>query len=227
MSSKINPIQFDFYKRRMPELIERFPNLFNKFLPEPLAVGITQELVELTDFSYREMSALIKVWTNRHEYMMMLCSVGNRQDLQGRISLVKPEHLAHAASRIGKYHLNMVASFARNFEIKYGRKPFGGVPEDKNPMFKDGFVEKPIPPYVGKIYDAVTFYLTADDGEVFQKVAGRILGDTATYGNHPFVDGAQFNTSRVVSITKIGDVTFVFTLFSVYMIIGELRDVDG
>ena len=226
MTLKINAIKYDFYKRRMPELIERFPNLFNKTVPEPLAVGITNELVELTNFSFKEISALLTVWTSRHEYVMGLCSFGSRLNTAGFLTLVKPEHVTHAISRLEKYHLNMVATYARNFEIKYARKPFASVPEDKNPMFKEGFVPKPIPSYVAKLYEAGVFEQQCGDNSYVTRAFGKILGDTVEYGNHPFVDGADFRSSAVVEVQKIGDVYFVHTRNSTYMIIGELQNLE-
>ena len=57
----VTPVQYDFYKRRMPELIEKFPILFYKRFPEPLALGITDRLVEATDFTKEEIGHLLYV----------------------------------------------------------------------------------------------------------------------------------------------------------------------
>lgn len=223
MTLKINAIKYDFYKRRMPELIERFPNLFNKTVPEPLAVGITNELVELTNFSFKEIAALLTVWTSRHEYVMGLCSFGSRLNTAGFLTLVKPEHVTHAISRLEKYHLNMVATYARNFEIKYARKPFASVPEDKNPMFKEGFVPKPIPSYIAKLYDA-GIYNYGVAGSRITRAYGKILDDQSEHGNHPFPDGTEIRTSAVTGIEQIGDVHFVNTVNSTYLVFGGLLD---
>lgn len=76
-------VEFDFYKRRIGELCEQFPEAFNKRFPLPLSIGIHHQLLESTQFTEKEISALLKVWVNRWEYKCMATSVGRRFDIFG------------------------------------------------------------------------------------------------------------------------------------------------
>lgn len=74
----ISAVKYDFYKRRMPELISQFPDLFNKRYPVPLGIGTCEHLVKLTSFTKKEVSVLLYVWCGRVEYTLMALSMGSR-----------------------------------------------------------------------------------------------------------------------------------------------------
>ncbi|WWQ70858.1 hypothetical protein YGAWVPHU_CDS0136 [Salmonella phage SeKF_13] len=58
MNRRITAVSKDFYNRRMGELVKQFPNVFNKSLPMPLAIGVHKVLAEQTDFTRKEISLL-------------------------------------------------------------------------------------------------------------------------------------------------------------------------
>ncbi|MFW3388416.1 UNVERIFIED_CONTAM: ProQ/FINO family protein, partial [Kocuria sp. CPCC 205274] len=80
----VTAVDYDFYKRRFPELQEQFPVVFNKLYPLPLFVGVHKALEENTNFTPKEISALLNIWVQRHEYSCMACSIGRRYDLDGK-----------------------------------------------------------------------------------------------------------------------------------------------
>ncbi|MCS5736629.1 ProQ/FINO family protein [Herbiconiux daphne] len=91
---KPTAVQYDFYKRRIGELCERFPAVFNKALPLTLAKGIHHQLVEETDFTEEEIHILLRVWCKRWEYKCMAVSTGRRWDLSGNdVGLIESSEL--------------------------------------------------------------------------------------------------------------------------------------
>ncbi|CBW54780.1 hypothetical protein [Pantoea phage LIMElight] len=50
------------------------------------------------------------------------------------------------------------------------------------------------------------------------RLEGHLFGDTATHGNHPFVDGTRVNTSTVESVIVRDGGVFVKTRNSIYRI---------
>lgn len=221
----ITPIQYDFYKRRMPELIARFPHLFDKRFPIPLAIGITQEIADWSEFSYLEASVLLKVWCARNEYKMMMCSVGSRQDTQGNMTLLEAKHLDHAASFLPHIHRKRISTFARAFRLEYGLNPFKLIPEDKNPENQEGYKPKPVPNFIAELHNVtIDRRIGSEDTEVSYGLAyGVIMNDRATYGNHPLRDGAGIHTNYVTQIWEVAGYTFIKTNSdSIYLIRGEI-----
>ncbi|CCA66306.1 hypothetical protein P11600560 [Erwinia phage phiEa116] len=78
MNRRITAVSKDFYNRRMGELVKQFPNVFNKSLPMPLAIGVHKTLAEQTEFSRKEINAMLSVWTRRHEYVCAAVTHGFR-----------------------------------------------------------------------------------------------------------------------------------------------------
>lgn len=220
----ITPIEYDFYKRRIGELVTQFPHVFNKKFPLPLAIGITQQIADSTEFEYREAAALMKVWCARREYFMMMSSVGSRQDLAGEMSLLNPVHLAHAASMLANFPLKAAASFARSFRMEFGLEPFRMIPEDLNPENKEGYRKKAIPNYIAELHNVSLGRTLSANGEVLYGMAwGNIISDRATYGNHPLRNGAYIHTNVVVQLWTVSGVTFIKTRSdSVYLVRGEV-----
>lgn len=121
-------VHFDFYKRRINELVEQFPSVFDKAFPYPLAIGIHEELAKRTEFSSVEIAALLRIWTHRCEYYCMAQSVGSRVDLDGNLTLMTPEHVAYFASVHPRISDEAIKHFAHIFRKKFGRPAFIAVP---------------------------------------------------------------------------------------------------
>lgn len=214
----VTPIQYDFYKRRMPELIEQFPLLFNKRFPEPLALGIAERLVDATLFTKEEIGHLLYVWCGRHEYLMMMCSTIYRMDLDLSYDLISYEHQQGYFKRVNGLNPKRIRQWARDFEIMYEMKPFTQMPDEQNPILREGYVPLPIPQFDAKLSSAIIHKL--NDGNWY--MTGRIWSDTHTHGNHPFRDGLSISTSRVVNISEKVGTFFVETRNTKYRIIGPI-----
>ncbi|MCS5736931.1 ProQ/FinO family protein, partial [Herbiconiux daphne] len=61
----VKAVHYDFYKRRIDELCDQFPGVFNKRFPHLLAIGIHKQLAERTSFTEKEIGVLLRVWTHR------------------------------------------------------------------------------------------------------------------------------------------------------------------
>ncbi|AEK82037.1 hypothetical protein [Salmonella phage 7-11] len=219
----VSPVQYDFYKRRMPELIEKYPHLFNKKFPEPLAIGTTQELVKYTDFTEHEISQLLYVWCGRAEYLCMATSVGSRVGLDGSMQLMHPQQLRGFQKAVLRLNPKRLQQFARDFKVLYEREAFASFTADENPLLT-GLI-KPVKQqfFEARLSHSIIQY-NHDKSRAI--VWGNIWDDKKTTGNHPFRDATWIHTSSVVKIYSIAQVWFVETLNSVYRIMGEIEGLD-
>ena len=64
-------------------LQSRWPNLFDKERPIPLAIGIHVEIAEATGFNERAISKFLGHWTHRSRYLAALARGDSRMDLNG------------------------------------------------------------------------------------------------------------------------------------------------
>lgn len=131
---KPSQIEIDFYKRRIGELCEQFPEVFNKRMPLPLALGTHRKLLELTSFNEKEIKVLLKVWTGRWEYSCMATSVGVRYDLEGKESGVITETQINGfIPRVIKTRKPRLKIFCKRFLKTVGRPALIAVPVSKRP----------------------------------------------------------------------------------------------
>lgn len=223
----LSPVHYDFYKRRMGELIEQFPELFNRATPEPLAVGITNKLVVLTQFSRKEIAVLMRVWCSRREYTMMACSVGSRVDVDGSLHLISEKHLQHYLSQLEKMNPKHMQDFAIDFELTYDRKPFASAPEAINPRFKEGYIEPEFPYICAELRNVELYEYPPSEAHPHGMTIAwaNIFNDRASYGNHPLRQGAYMHTSPVISIKDAGSFKLIFTKNSVYKTLGPIRKI--
>lgn len=219
----VTVVQYDFYKRRMPEIISKFPHLFNKRFPEPLAVGITQELAAATDFTEFEIGKLMYVWCGRHEYLCMATSVGYRLHLDGTIQLLDPVHMGHFQHAVGRLMPARVMKFANDFFNMYQYDAFGGFPAGENPFDKLGLKRPTGHKFDAKLAKATIVY---NQDKTNATLFGAIYDDKKETGNHPFPNGTTVRTSRVEKVYCIAQVWFVKTENTVYRIVGELGNLD-
>lgn len=124
----VKAVHYDFYKRRIDELVSAFPNAFNKRFPHPLAIGIHHQLAARTQFSPKEISVLLRIWTHRIEYLAMGCSIGSRVDLDGNLTLIDPEHVKGFVAVHKRMSDAFVKRFAKSFQKEFGRPAFIAVP---------------------------------------------------------------------------------------------------
>ncbi|MFW3388651.1 UNVERIFIED_CONTAM: ProQ/FINO family protein [Kocuria sp. CPCC 205274] len=124
----VKAVHYDFYKRRIDELVSAFPHAFNKQFPHPLAIGIHKQLEERTGFSPKEISVLLRIWTHRIEYLSMGCSVGSRVDLDGNLTLISADHIKGFVAAHEKMSDHFVKRFSKHFLKVYGRPAFIAVP---------------------------------------------------------------------------------------------------
>lgn len=103
--------QYRVYKANIGKLIGLYPDIFNKKVPKPLAIGFYQQLamdaqVDLTNTVLR---SVLMIWTNRFEYLREIIKPNAvRYNLDGSIqSEVSAEHRLAA---IHRQHKNRVAS---------------------------------------------------------------------------------------------------------------------
>lgn len=212
----VTPAQYEFYKRRMPEIISRYPELFNKRFPEPLAIGITKQLAEATGMTKKEIGHLLYVWCGRHEYLMMMCSSRFRHGLDFMVSSeISDVHRYGYFKRVNGMRTGTVRRWVRDFETAFEVKPFDFMPDDQNPMLKEGFKRIEPPKYDAKL-DNVTIskYLTRYHAD------GNVSEDTMTTGNHPFRDGSLIGTSQIVRIFEKGGIHFIVTRNTTYRCYG-------
>ena len=215
----VSPVQYDFYKRRMPELAEAYPLLFDKRFPEPLALGITDILVEETYFTRHEISQLLYVWCGRHEYLMMMCSCEHRSTTDMLLSeKISEEHRQGYYKRVNGLHPNAIRRWVRDFETLYEMEPFLFMPDEHNPIKKEGF--KRIEPMKYQAKLSTAFIHKLKNGRWY--MTGRVWEDTSTDGDHPFRDGQNISTSSVKSISEKLDTFFVKTKNTTYRIIGNI-----
>lgn len=126
--SKPSPVKFDFYVRRIGELQAQFPDIFNKAFPPILAVGIHRQLVERTNFTKKEISAILSVWVSRIEYVAMGQSQSVRTDLDGNLTLITDEHRQGFVSNHPEMGEKFIARFARRYLKTFGVPAFINVP---------------------------------------------------------------------------------------------------
>lgn len=127
-------VEFDFYKRRIGELCEQYPNIFNKRMPLPLAVGVHHQLVEDTEFSYEEISVLLKIWVRRWEYLCMAASLGRRFDLDGNeTGWIAPEELKGFIKGTIRLRPAVLKIFCKRFLKETGRPALICVPIKERP----------------------------------------------------------------------------------------------
>lgn len=116
MNRRITAVSKDFYNRRMGELVKQFPNVFNKSLPMPLAIGVHKVLAEQTDFTRKEINALLSVWTRRHEYVCAAVTHGFRVDLNGEfVEEISEEHLYGFSRAFDNLTKKQKAGFTRRW----------------------------------------------------------------------------------------------------------------
>lgn len=118
--------QYKIYKANINKLIALYPNLFNKEFPLPLAIGIDKLLKPQLGLSCRQISAVLRCWTNRKEYQFMLCSVYGRYHIDGLFSELRTEH--SVSERTLKFVRNQklgdVIEFMKAFEKRYRHSAF-------------------------------------------------------------------------------------------------------
>ena len=219
----VSPVQYDFYQRRMPELIAQFPHMFNKKFPEPLAIGTTQELVELTNFTEFEIGQLLYVWCGRHEYLCMATSVGSRVALDGSMKLMNQTQLRAFQINVLRLNPKRLRQFARDFQVMYERNAFASFTADENPLLT-GLV-KPVKPIH---FDARLSHVFIQYGrDKANAIAwGNVWDDKMTTGNHPFRDATWIHTSQIVKVFSVAQVWFIETRNTVYRVMGDIEGLD-
>lgn len=138
----VKAVHYDFYKRRIGDLVAAFPHAFNKCFPHPLAIGIHKQIVERTDFTAKEVSVLLRVWTHRAEYLAMGQSIGSRIDLDGNLSLMSPEHVRCFVNYHKRMNPKFIKAFTTIFGKAFGRPAFLAVPISERQELFDGTKEK-------------------------------------------------------------------------------------
>lgn len=128
-----NAVKYDFYKRRMQELIDLYPHLFDKRYPVPLAIGIHKKLIKETHFTKQEISALLWVWVHRFEYVMMALSMGSRVDMDGKLTLISDEDRLGFIAAYKQYTINnrrqkRIEKFCKRHLKVFGRPALLGLP---------------------------------------------------------------------------------------------------
>lgn len=124
----IKAVEYDFYIRRMPELIKQFPSVFDKKYPKVLSIGIDRQIAEQTDFTLEEAGVLMKIWTARREYKAMGCSVNRRHDLDGFSSPMSEAHMQCFIGHFKKFPYGFVPKYAEGFKKQFKRPAFLNVP---------------------------------------------------------------------------------------------------
>ena len=90
MASKL----FKFYKANIGNLIEKYPEIFNKKDPKILKIGIHHDLVKETGLSGIHIRKLLYIWTHRFEYRQRGACGGYRIDLSGNYGeAISEEHI--------------------------------------------------------------------------------------------------------------------------------------
>jgi|AKYZ01.1.fsa_nt_gi ProQ/FINO family. len=219
----VSPVQYDFYSRRMPELIERFPHLFNKKFPEPLAIGTTKVLAELTDFTEFEIGQLLYVWCGRYEYLCMATSVGSRVAVDGSMKLMDPVQLRGFQKNVLRLNPNRLRQFARDFKIMYERNAFSSFTADENPLLT-GLIKAPKQHHFDARLGRCFIQYNLDKSRAI--AWGNIFDDKMTTGHHPFRDGTHIHTSSIKQIYCIAQVWFIETMNTTYRVIGEIEGLD-
>lgn len=138
MPRYITIVAYDFYKRRIGELCEMFPVVFNKKFPLPLNVGVHEVLPRLTGFSQKEINALLRVWVSRREYASMAVSHGWRYDLAGNPTYkIAEDQLSGFIAIVGRQKGRTLHRWSMAYREKYGRPGFLFVPMDKRPAMEE------------------------------------------------------------------------------------------
>lgn len=130
---KITHPQHEFYKRRMPELISAYPELFNLKFPKPLGIGITNDLVNRSPFTKKEISILLHVWCGRREYTMMAVSTKCRTTFTGELIPLTEEHIHGFVSSFSEIGPRRVKRFCKNYIKEFNKAPLRWVPIDLRP----------------------------------------------------------------------------------------------
>lgn len=107
-----NP-KYRIYKANISTLIDRYPIVFNKKVPRPLAIGIYQEIVadtlldESFSMDHKTLRSVLCIWTGRHEYLREIIKPDSkRYHLNGgQQGLVEDEHRSAAIARNRKNRL--------------------------------------------------------------------------------------------------------------------------
>ena len=128
------PAEVDFYKRRIAELCNQFPAVFNKQFPLPLAIGVHKELEKLTSFTPAEINVILKVWTLRWEYICMAASVGKRYDLDGnQVGYIDEGPLKHYSSVVVRMKPRKLVDFCKRYEAAFRRPALLCIPISMRP----------------------------------------------------------------------------------------------
>lgn len=73
------------FRQMRKALQSRWPDLFDKERPVPLAVGIHAEIAKATGFNEKKVSKFLGYWTHRSRYQSALVQCDSRTDLNGDI----------------------------------------------------------------------------------------------------------------------------------------------
>lgn len=127
-------VEMEFYKRRIGELCEQFPVVFNKQMPIPLAVGVHEDLIKRTSFTAKEISVLLKVWCTRWEYKCMACSLGRRCDLDGNeTSWIESSQMKSFIEDTVKLKPTLLRIFCKRYKKAVGRPALICIPIKDRP----------------------------------------------------------------------------------------------
>lgn len=128
MFISIGQEKFQFYKNNIIVLQEKWPAIFNRNFPLPLAVGIFHEIRPHVDFTDEQLSVMLRVWVHRFEYYAMAQSTHHRVHLDGSMEPMTEEHKDAFVAAHKHLPPHLVKDFSKRFYNQFGLVPFIHVP---------------------------------------------------------------------------------------------------
>ena len=103
--------RYAFYKENIHKLIAKYPVVFKRNRPLPLAIGIKHEIFkdkEELGMTEDEIKWLLHVWCRRYEYSLMACKTGRRYDLNGQlVEFIEVGHLRGFANKLARNYIRL------------------------------------------------------------------------------------------------------------------------